>query len=112
MTALGIWKSVLRKVGALRSPVFNFFSANALRSNERTKMLSKIQFNGGGGLQAYISSKIRRSGEEWSYHVEHLGKSRLRIVRGSGHACRFICAKAQAGRNGIFGSGPTKCCWT
>jgi hypothetical protein len=65
-------------------------------------MISKIQFNGGGGLQAYISFKIRRSGEEWSYHVEHLGKSRLRIVRGSGHARGFICAKAQAGRNGYL----------
>src|SRR5258706_6440551 len=42
--------------------------------------------------------------------VEHLGKSRFRILRGLGLAYRFICARRRLGRNGTSRRGPTKRC--
>jgi hypothetical protein len=38
-----------------------------------------------------------------SPHVEHIGKSRLRILRGLGLACRFICARRTRRRARRFG---------
>jgi hypothetical protein len=52
-------RSVAESPRPFRSLVFNVFKlqGNVLHSNDRTKTLSKIEFNGGGGLQAYMSTK-------------------------------------------------------